>query len=107
VGGQRVVLVEVAEGRLRASELVRRNRRATASRKDAELRRVAHSVAQPGVMLPRLGPWPLGIPTELPAAGVALGQGSSSCSGAGVARSGASHTSAPIADATSARAWKL
>src|SRR4029077_10114183 len=106
VGGQRVVLVEVAEGRLRASELVRRNRRATASRKDAELRRVAHSVAQPGVMLPRLGPWPLGIPTELPAAGVALVQRSSSCCDA-AARPGASHTSAPIADATSARAWKL
>ena len=53
VRGQGVVLVEVAERRLGAAELVRRDRWAVTARVDADLDGV-HS--QPGVVLPRLGP---------------------------------------------------
>ena len=37
---------------------------------------------QPGVVLPLLGPYPLGIATELPATGVALAHAPSSAVGA-------------------------
>src|SRR4051812_26513564 len=74
VGGQRVVLLEVAERRLRPAERMRRHGRPLAAGIDAELRHEPH----PGVVLPRLGPYPLGIATELPGTGVALAQGSGS-----------------------------
>jgi molybdenum cofactor synthesis domain-containing protein len=57
VRGQSVVLLQVAERRLRSAERVRRHGRAPATRVDAALHGVrAHPMLQPGVVLPRLGP---------------------------------------------------
>src|SRR4051794_33130541 len=101
MGGQRVVLLEIAERRLRAAQRMRRHRGPLAPRIDADLGgRLAHasslpSVTQPGVVDPRRGPWPLGIATELPATGVALGH--DSVSSASIA--GALHGSAGAAAA--------
>src|SRR5262245_22862738 len=67
VGGQCVVLLQVAEGRLRPAHRVRRDGRALAARVDAGLGLVVHrpssgsvswtgpSGLQPGVVFPRLG----------------------------------------------------
>src|SRR5215217_6267331 len=65
MGGQRVVLLQLAERRLRAAERVRRHGRALAAGVDADL--LAGHRHHPGVVRPRRGPWPLGMATELPA----------------------------------------
>ena len=57
--------------------------------------------------MPLLGPYPLGIATELPATGVALGHGSSSAAASSAGSSGGSHDRAPMAATTSPRALKL
>ena len=83
MGGQRVVLFQVAERGLRAALRMRRHRRSLAARIDAvfgSLARVTHRSPIPGVSLPLLGPCPLGIATELPGTGVALAHGSGSSS---------------------------
>src|SRR3954447_18287183 len=111
MGGQRVVLLQVAERGLRAALRMGRHGRALAARVDASLRSRLH----PGVVRPRLGPYPLGIATELPGTGVALAHGSSSSSGAGgatgaariAARPPRSGSSAAIASTTSPRASRL
>src|SRR5919197_4411826 len=82
VGGQRVVLLQVAERRLRAAERVRRHGRPVAAGIDADLhlvrRRRGHGpLTHPGVVWPRRGPCPLGMATELPGTGVALAHVSS------------------------------
>src|SRR4051812_32904407 len=100
MSGQRVVLLQVAERRLGAAERMRGHRRALAARVDAAL---GHRL-QPGVVRPRLGPYPLGIATELPATGVALAHGSGSGSSAAA---GTSTRMPPIAAATSPSAAKL
>ena len=88
VGGQGVVLLQFAEGRLRSAERVWRDRRAVATWVDADFwRRAAHG-SHPGVVLPLLGPQPLGIATELPPTGVALAHGSSLSSGSGADSTG-------------------
>src|SRR4051795_4397029 len=57
---QRVVFLEVAEGRLRAAQWMRRHGGALAARVDAGLdagwRCVGHAIFHPGVVLPLLGP---------------------------------------------------
>src|SRR3954453_7502728 len=63
VGRQRVVFFQVAESGLRAAERMRWHRGALATRVDADLALLLH---HPGVVLPLLGPYPLGIATELP-----------------------------------------
>src|SRR3990172_56290 len=80
----------------------------------AVLHQSVSSITHPGVVLPLLGPCPLGIPTELPVTGVALPHGSSSpaaTAGGGFHRAVGElrrpRDSAPIASTTSARAWKL
>src|SRR3954454_20442880 len=101
MGGQRVVVLAVTEGRRRAAGLIRGHDRPVAPRTDAVLHRL-----HPGVVLPRLGPYPLGIATLDPATGVALAQSSSSGSGAASLR----ERSEPIASITScsaARLWPL
>src|SRR5262245_614391 len=118
MGRQGVVLVQVAEGGLRAPLGVRRRRRPVAAGVDAGLRPLAghapppSSVTQPGLVFPRLGPCPLGMATELPGTGVALAQGSppSASAGSGAAApaaTGSSPGGAPIASTTSPSAWKL
>src|SRR6476620_129801 len=102
MGGQRVVLFQVAERWLRPALRMGRHGGALAARIDADLgRALAHpaspsSVTQPGVTLPLLGPWPLGIATELPGTGVALahGSGSSSPAAGASATAGGSHPEA-------------
>ena len=110
MGGQRVVLLEVAEGGLRPAQRMRRHRRALAARVDAGLGPQSSSVTHPGVVLPLLGPWPLGMATELPGhrhgAGPRLGLVRDWPAGA-VATGGGSHVAAPIAAATSPSASKL
>jgi len=84
------VVLAVAERGLRAAERVRRRGRAVAAGVDARLH-------HPGVVLPRLGPNPLGIATLLPRSGVALAHGSGSSSATSAAKSSpaiARHTSA-------------
>src|SRR5207247_1227725 len=103
MGGERVVVLPVAEGRLRAAERVRRHGRALAAGVDAGLRLGLVHRFQPGVVLPRLGPSPLGTATELPAAGVALAHASSSATSG--LRAGKSLP--PSASTTSRRAAKL
>src|SRR6266704_2143626 len=66
------------------------------------------SVAHPGVVFPLLGPYPLGIATELPGTGVALAHGSGSSGARAVSSpAGESDSDAPIAVATSPSARKL
>src|SRR4051812_41521770 len=103
VGGQRVVLLQDAERRLRPAQRVRRHGRALAAGVDAEL--LAGHRRHPGVVRPRLGPWPLGMATELPGTGVALAQGSGSAGAAGT--STAAVDAPAIASATSPSAAKL
>src|SRR4051812_50110403 len=86
MGGQRVVLLQVAERRLRAAQRVGRHGRPLAAGIDADL--LGGHAHQPGVVLPRLGPCPLGIATELPGTGVALGHASASPVSAGAAGGG-------------------
>src|SRR5215212_11207977 len=103
VRGQGVVVLAVAERGLWAAGRVRRRRGTFAARVDAGLRHRLH----PGVVRPRLGRFPLGIATELPATGVALAHGSS---GSGAGASGTSRgapRSAAIASATASRASRL
>src|SRR3954452_11136822 len=71
MGGQRVVLLQLAERGLRAAQRMRGHGRALAARVDAAFD-LRHEAAHPGVVLPRLGPCPLGMATELPGTGVAL-----------------------------------
>src|SRR3954452_1308804 len=104
VGRQRVVFFQVAESGLRAAERMRWHRGALAARVDADLGLLLH---HPGVVLPLLGPYPLGIATELPATGVALAHGSASSAGAGGANMCGGQAAAAIASATSPRASKL
>jgi hypothetical protein len=54
MGGQSVVLLELAEARLRAPERMRGHCCALAAREDAFL--LVRHAHQPGVVLPRLGP---------------------------------------------------
>ena len=61
-------------------------------------------MTHPGLVLPRLGPCPLGIATELPGTGVALAHDSGSSAGAGP---GGSTGAPPIASTTSLSARKL
>src|SRR5262245_17420011 len=69
--------------------------------------------SHPGEVLPRLGPYPLGIATELPGTGVALGHSSSSTvssasGGASIpSETPSSDAGAPIASTTSLKASKL
>src|SRR3954453_1372735 len=73
MGGQRVVVLQVAERRLWTAQRVGRHGRPLAAGIDAGLRG-GHG-HQPGVVRPRLGPCPLGIATELPRTGVAPAHG--------------------------------
>src|SRR5262249_19934454 len=120
VGAEGVVLLEVAERGLGPALRVRRHGRPVAAGVDAGLglggrsrgrcrswaRRDQASVTQRGVVLPLLGPWPLGIATELPATGVALahGSGSSPAAGSGSDRSPAI---ARVTSASAAKLWPL
>src|SRR4051812_1627322 len=57
VRGERVVLLEIAERRLRPAERVRRHRRSFAAGVDARLHGLlAQPIVHPGVVLPLLGP---------------------------------------------------
>src|ERR1700744_3167040 len=76
VRGQRVVVLPVTERRRRSAHRMGREGRPLAARVDAG-RRAAHRAVHPGVVWPRLGPFPEGIATELPGTGVALPHGSS------------------------------
>src|SRR3954451_1256689 len=57
MGSERVVLLQVAERRLRSTERVRRDSRSLAAGVDAgPHRRFVHAIVHPGVVLPLLGP---------------------------------------------------
>src|SRR4051794_38320323 len=99
VRGQRVVVLAVAERGLRTAHRMRRRGGPVAAGVDAGLH-------HPGIVLPRLGLYPLGIATELPATGVALAHGSSS-SGSTPGAPSFTVRRAPIASATSPRASRL
>src|SRR3954469_4955760 len=114
MGRQGVVVFSVAERRRRAAGLVGRHDRPIAAGVDAGLHfrsddrggaeGLPDCTFHPGVVLPRLGPYPDGIATLLPGTGVALAQFSSSGSGASSLRVRAQPISA-ITSCIASRLW--